>query len=119
VQGKLSDEYRYLINTVSIHAILTNTIRYRASIDTSGIEAEPANSPLASLIGRTYVVSPEYNSDFTRYRVWFELDAICRTFLSNPFRNAICCLNITETIISAKARGTPTPAPIAILVALS
>jgi hypothetical protein len=41
VRGKLSGEYRYLIDMVSIHAILTNTIRYWASIDTSGIEAEP------------------------------------------------------------------------------
>ena len=32
-----------LIDTVSIHAILTNTIRYRYGIDTSGIEAEPGS----------------------------------------------------------------------------
>jgi hypothetical protein len=32
---------RYYIDTISILAILTNTIRYRYGIDASGIEAEP------------------------------------------------------------------------------
>jgi hypothetical protein len=33
---------RYRIDSISIFAILTNTIRYRYEIDASGIEAEPA-----------------------------------------------------------------------------
>jgi hypothetical protein len=35
---------RYYIDTISIFAILTNTIRYRYGIDASGIEAEPAGT---------------------------------------------------------------------------
>jgi hypothetical protein len=38
---------RYRIDSISILAILTNTIRYRYEINASGIEAEPARVSMA------------------------------------------------------------------------
>jgi hypothetical protein len=40
---------QYRINSISILAILTNTIRYRYDIDASGIEAEPGPDRTAAL----------------------------------------------------------------------